>query len=65
MPAKTDEAGPKARLANYYVVRVAYQLVPEQPPALPPLTVHERVVTPAAVLSMVNRLPDFDFATIV
>ena len=41
----------------------AYQLVPEQPPLLPPVTEHERVVVPSEAFVMVNLLPDFDVAT--
>jgi hypothetical protein len=44
---------------------VAYQLLLEQPPLLPPDTVQERVVVPFAAFTIEKVLPDFEWATTV
>ena len=47
-----------ARLASLLRWTAAYQVVPEQPPLLPPDTAQVRVVVPFDAFAMVKGLPD-------
>ena len=62
---KRDEAGPEARLALVTLVGAVTTRLPPVGQAPVPPAVQVRRQPPPAFLTIVNTLPDFDFALIV